>query len=242
MSGGTSAATATAATAASASAAAASTAAAAGTAAAATAAASAGAIGAGAGAIFDTALAASAASSTLATVGTVGSILSSGIGALGAIKSGQASSAAAKYNAQVAAQNAQLATQQATWAGAAGEAQVGQQSAKTRADVGAIMAAQAANNISVNQGSAVDVRSSASSLGELSAINIRSTATRQAYGLETQATSETGKSQLDTYQAEQDQLAGEVGGGSTLIGGASSAAYNYNKFLATNSPLSTIIS
>lgn len=55
--------------------------------------------------------------------------------------------------------------------------------------MGAIKAAEAAGNVDVNSGSAVDVQSSAAALGELNAITIRGNAAKEAYGYETQSTS-----------------------------------------------------
>ena len=182
---------------------------------------------------------AAAGASTLADIGLVSSLASAGIGAVGAIQQANASAASAKYNSEVASQNAKLAQQQATWASEAGNAQVSEQGAKTRAQVGGILAAQAANNVDVNSGSAVDVRSSASALGELNAINIRSDAARTAYGYETQASSDKAQSELDSSQAASDTIAGEVGAGSTLIGGIGNAAANYANFLSKSSPFSS---
>lgn len=179
----------------------------------------------------------SVSATTLAYVGLAASAAGAVTGAVGSAQSGNAAAAAANYNSEIQANNAKLATQQAQWAGQAGEAQAGAEAQKTKATVGAIQAAQAANGISVNSGSAVDVRSSASELGQLSAINIRSTAARQSYGLETQASSDTAQSQLDKFQGEQSQIAGDVGAGGDIISGAGSAASNYSKFLAQSSPL-----
>lgn len=169
------------------------------------------------------------------SIGLIGGGLQAVLGGIGAISSGNSAAAAAKYNSQVASQNAQIAQQNATFASQAGEEQVAEQSAKTRATVGAIQAAQAANNIDVNSGSALDVKSSASALGELSALNIRSNAARTAYSDLTQETSYKGQSNLDTFEAEQSQLAGEVGAGSSILGSVGNAGLNYAKYVA-NAP------
>lgn len=176
---------------------------------------------------------------TLADIGLYSSLGSSLIGGIGALQSGNAQSAASKYNAQIAAENSTIAQQNATWAGEAGEQQAGEASQKTRATVGAIQAAQAANNVDVNSGSAVDVRSTAAQLGELSAINIRSNAARSAYGYQTASTSQTAQSELDTYNAGQESLAGETGAATSLLGGAGNAGLNYAKYLQQSSPLSS---
>jgi hypothetical protein len=213
MSGGTSAATA-AGTAAAASSAAAASAAAAGTAAAAGAAAT----------------AAATTGFTLADAGLAASLVSAGVGALGSIQQGQAASNSAKYNASVAAANATISQQSAAYAGAAGASQAEQASLKTRSQVGAIEAGQAAGNIDVDSGSALDVRSSAQQLGELNALSIRSNAARTAYGYQVQAASETSQGQLDSYQAGADATGADISAGGTVLGGAGSAASNYAKF------------
>lgn len=194
-----------------------------------------GVVGAAAGGIFE----AATAGITLAQIGTIASLGSALVGGIGAITSGNASAASSRYNAQIAEENATIAKQNATWAGEAGAEQAGQASQKTRAEVGAIKAAQAANNVDVNSGSALDVRSTAAELGQLSAINIRSNAARSAYGYQTKAASEESQSQLDTFSGEQSSLAGEVGAGSTILGGAANAGLNYSKYLQQSSPISS---
>lgn len=146
------------------------------------------------------------------------------MGALGSIQQGQAAAASDKYNSQVAANNAQIATNNATLAGQAGAANAEQAQMKTRAQVGSIKAAQAANGINVNKGSAVDVQSSASELGELNAITIRSNAVKQAYGYQTQAASDMAQSQLDKSQAKYDASAGYTKAATGLLSSASTAS------------------
>ena len=171
---------------------------------------------------------------TAAGLGTAGSVLGSVVSGVGQLSSGNASLAAAKYNSQVASENAQIAQQNETWAAQAGEQQVGEQAQKTRATVGAIKAAQAANNVDVNSGSAVMLLPSAAALGELSALNIRSNAARTAYGYATQSASETSKSQLDTFEGEQAQIAGDVGAGASVLGGVGNAGFQFAKLVGNN--------
>lgn len=152
-----------------------------------------------------------------------------GISAFGAVEGAQAQSANAAYQSQIAANNAKIANQNASWTMQSGEAQAQQEGMKTRSEVGAIKAAQAGNNIDVNSGSAVDVRSSASQLGELNALTIRSNASRQAYGYETQSMNETAQSQLEASQSSQALDAGMFSVAGSLLGGASSFAGNYMK-------------
>lgn len=172
---------------------------------------------------------------TLAGVAETASIAGAAIGAIGAIQQGKAASASANYNSEVAANNAKIATQNANLAIQEGNAAVEQQQVKTRAEVGAIKANQAAGGIDVNTGSAVDVRSSAAQTGELSAINIRANAARTAYGYQTGAASDTGQAALDKSEASSAGIAGDIGGAATALSGAGNAALNYNKFVGSNS-------
>lgn len=174
---------------------------------------------------------------TIAAVGAAAAVAGAGAGAYSSIQAGNAASSSAKYNEQVSQQNAQLAQQNAVQASQAGEAQVAASQQKTRAQVGAIKAGEAASNVDVNSGSAVDVRSSAADLGELDAITVRSNAAKQAYGYETQNTSYEDQANLEAAQSENSSTAGEIGAGSTLIGGLGSASSNYARFMTQSSSM-----
>jgi hypothetical protein len=169
-----------------------------------------------------------------AAVGAAAAVIGGGVGAYGAIESSQASSEAANYQAQVSANNAKIASQNAEYATAAGEAQVTQSQLKTADVVGAIKTNEAASGLDVNSGSNVDVQSSAKELGELDALTIRNAAARQAYGYQTQSMSDVASGQLQQAQASQDITAGMFGAGSSILGGVSSAANQYGRYLQLN--------
>lgn len=143
-----------------------------------------------------------------------------GTSALGSIMQGVSASKSDKYNAQIAAENAKLATQNAALEGAVGESDVGIQGLKTRQDVGDIKAAEAGHGVDVNTGSAKAVQNSASELGMQSAMNIRSQAARQAYGLETQSVGFQNESALDKSKAGNDLIAGLQGASAAAAKGA----------------------
>lgn len=166
----------------------------------------------------------------LMIAGTVASAGAAAVGTMGAIKAGEAQKEAADYNANVAKTNAAIANQNAVHATQAGEEQAAMREQRTRATIGAIKANQAAGNIDVNSGSAVDVRSSAAALGELDAINIRANAARQAYGYQTQGASFTAQGQQDITAGENAETAGEIGAASTFLGGTGNAAENWARF------------
>lgn len=155
------------------------------------------------------------------------SLGSAAVGAYGAYQTGQAEKASALYNAKAALQNAQMAKTNAGLASEAGATQANMSEQRTRATVGAIKANQAASGVDVNSGSAVDVRSSAAELGELDALTVRSNATKEAYGYQTQAHNFETQSGLDKFEAANDATAGMINASSTFLGGAGNAANEY---------------
>jgi len=156
--------------------------------------------------------------------------LGGAVGALGAIQTAQAQAGAAKENAAIATINQNQATENATLASEAGSAQAGIQSQKARAQVGSIIANQAAGGIDVNTGSAKDTQLSERDVGELDALQVRSNATKEAYGYQTQATSFGDQAALDTTEAKNAQTAGNLNAASTFLGGLGSAGSTYAKY------------
>lgn len=163
----------------------------------------------------------------LETVSLVTSIAGAGIGALGSIASANAQANAANYQAQVARNNSILAEQQAQRTMAAGEQAAMQKGLQTRAKVGAIRAAQAASNVDVNSGSALDVQSSAAELGQLDTERETSRAALQAYGYRTQSSNFQAEAGLDEAKASSARIGGAFGAVGSLLSGAGNAAGKY---------------
>jgi hypothetical protein len=161
----------------------------------------------------------------LAGVGLAGTALS----AYGSYEQGQAQSASAQYQAQVAANNAKIARQNAVLEIQSGETQATNVGLKTRAVVGQEKATQGASGVNVNKGSAVDVRAGTEETGMLDALTVRSNAARRAYGYQVSATSDTAQSQLLQRQSEQAETAGDIGAFASLISGASTVGGQYMK-------------
>jgi hypothetical protein len=170
-------------------------------------------------------IAASALGGPLAIAGLAGSAIS----AVGTLFSGSSTAAADAYQAQVAANNAKIATQQSKFDIQAGEIQAVNQGLKTKATVGQQKAAQGASGIDVNSGSAVDVRAGTASRGVLDTLTIRSNAAKKAYSDEVTATSDTAQGQLDTFAGETATTGSEIGAAGTLLSGASTVGANYAK-------------
>lgn len=163
---------------------------------------------------------------SLAVVGAAGV----GLNAFGSYESGMSSSAAASYQAQIAANNAITANQNAKWDIQAGDIAATNEELKTRAQIGTAKANQGASGIDVNTGSSADVREGMTETGTANALTVRSNAAKQAYGAQVEAVSDTAQSKLDTMQAEQAQEAGEIGGLGSLLSGAATVGANYNKW------------
>jgi hypothetical protein len=142
----------------------------------------------------------------------------------GAYESGQAKAAADGYQAQVAANNAKIAQQDATLEIQSGEVAAFNRGLRTRAMVGSQKATQGASGIDVNTGSAADVRAGTEELGMLDALTIRSDAAKRAYAKEVEATSDTAQSQLLETESQQDAEAGVLGAAGSLLSGASSVS------------------
>lgn len=145
--------------------------------------------------------------------------LSSAFGAYSSIQSSD-------YQAQVARNNSQIASQNEVAALSAGAAQQQQNALRTQATLGNEKAAQASNGLDVNSGSALAVRAGTAGLGQLSDLTIRNNTARQAYGYGIAAES-------DEAQAQQDQAAGVSGALSDVLTGASKTSSLYTSMKQT---------
>lgn len=166
----------------------------------------------------------------LLAVGLAGAAVS----AFGSYESGQATAAAEAYQAQVAANNAIIAKQNARLDIQSGETQATNEELKTRAQVGTEKAGQGAGGIDVNTGSAADVRAGTSQIGYLDALTIRSNSAKQAYGQLVQGATDTAESQLLTMESGSAAEAGDIGAIGGLLTGASTVGGRYAAYQAGN--------
>lgn len=161
-----------------------------------------------------------------AALGSIGSgtlgLLGAGVSAVGAIAGGIAQRNMNNYQAEVAANNAKIAQQNATAAEQAGQEQAAAQSRKSAAMAGQILATQAANNVDVNSGSAVDVQVSQRETGKLDTANTLRNAEMQAYGYRTQSTNYEAQAALDRKAASNAPISAMLGATGGFLGSASS--------------------
>jgi hypothetical protein len=148
-----------------------------------------------------------------------------------AAMSAESSMQSANYNAQVAKNNQTIANQNASRSLEQGQQLEENQRLKTGSMVSAIGAQEAASGVNPNEGSALNVKSSAAETGELDALTIRYNANLGYINAKNQANAYGSQAQLDTAQ-------GEWGAMGSLLGGASSVSdkwMKYQQFGALNS-------
>lgn len=160
------------------------------------------------------------------TAGTVAlgvGIAAAAASAYGAISSGQ-------YQAAVARNNAKMAEQNQKYSIEAGNQQAQLQSMRSAQVQGQIRSALAADNVSVNSGSAETVQADQTASSDLDTETTLHNAFLQAYGYQTQA-------QSDNAQAGQDVTAGYEGAATDLLGASSSLGFKYANMQAGSGSL-----
>lgn len=165
----------------------------------------------------------------------------------GQIFSAVAASQSAKYNSQIASENAAQDLKYADTAAEIGNIDAAQSEQKTRAELGSIKANQGASGVEIGTGSSANVQASASQVGMLDAMTIRSNAARAAYGYQVGAVNEEAEAKLDKRESRNDLIAGATNAGTTVLGGAAKgvqtgmfsdpwSSYSANKGLAFQGP------
>lgn len=146
----------------------------------------------------------------------VATVAGAAVSAYGAVQQGKAQQEMSNYQAEVAQNNAKIATEK-------GEAQATQVGLANRQKLGAITTGEAASGVDVNTGSAGQVRQSAKLLGQTDVETAKSNAALQNYGFRTQ-------SSLDVFAGENAAAAGNIGAAGSLLSGASSVGSEYAQF------------
>lgn len=145
------------------------------------------------------------AGSSAVSVGAGLAALGTGVSAISAIQQGQAQSDAAKYNAQVAENNAIAARQKATFDEQMRREQLARVQAQARANIG--------KGGGEFTGSALDIMAENAAAAELDALAIR-------YGGETRATGLQAQAVVDRSQADSARVGGYFGAGAKILSGA----------------------
>lgn len=163
-----------------------------------------------------------------ATAALVAGVVGGGISAVGAVEGGAATAAAANYRAAVAANNAIIEKQNATYAEQAGSVAGTTQGLKGAQVAGKIKAGQAAGGVDVNTGSNKAVQAGQREVANLDTATTVNNSELQAYGYRTKAVSDTAESQLDTFTANQAPIGADIGAAGSLLSSASSLSSKWN--------------
>lgn len=155
----------------------------------------------------------------MTTPGQVGSAFQ----AFGDVLGGISKSRSDSYQAQVAKNNAQIFRNNATYAGAAGNAATEQAGLKARSQLDNVKASQAANGLDVNSGSAASVQGSEREIGLLDTQTVAHNAALQQYGYQVQATNYDSQANVDKAAAAEDLWEGGINAAGTLAGSPSVA-------------------
>jgi len=155
----------------------------------------------------------------------IGASLAGGImGAEGAKQSAAGQQQMYNYQAGVARVNSQIDLQNADYARNMGETQSMQYGMKSREQQGQIKVAQAASNLDVNSGSAVDVQESQRKIAGMDTAQIRSNAAKTAYDFDVKSTMDLNQSTLDIMGGENAKTAGDIKAMESIIGGIGSVS------------------
>ena len=181
----------------------------------------------------------------LAPVAGIAALAGAAVSAIGTIEGGEATQNMAAYQAQVAKNNQIIANQNAQYANEAGEAQAAATSLKGAAVAGKIKAGQAANNIDVNSGSAVNVQQSQREQAQLDTETVVNNAELTAYGYRTQAVGYGAQAGLETMEEEEAVPAAVTGAAGNLLSSASSVGFKLgggagNQSLQPGQPLNSL--
>jgi hypothetical protein len=157
-------------------------------------------------------------------------VAGTGLSAIGAVQSGNAQSSMYNYQAQVSRNNAAVSRLNAQDALAAGLYEESASKTKTGSIVNSAKAAQAANGIDVNIGTAVQVRDTTELVGAMDAAMIHYNANRKAFGLMAEAADLENQGQLLSMAAKNAKRSGQLGFATSIVSGASSLASRWSQY------------
>ena len=123
-----------------------------------------------------------------------------------------------QYQAQVAANNAQIAQNNAKAALAAGAVEEQNQRLLTEQRIGKVRANAGAAGVDPNFGSPLDLQSDTAKLGELDALTIRNNAARRAYGYQVEGLNQSAQASLYNSASYGSLLSGATSVGSKYMG------------------------
>lgn len=156
--------------------------------------------------------------------------IGTGVSAYGAIQQGQAQKAASAYQAQVAQNNATIASMNANAEIEKGNQQLQAAQEQASQRQGMIRAVMGAGGVELDNGSALRNQEGMAQVDQLNQATITSNAARAAWNYRNQSANYGAQAQIDTMQGNNAATAGYMSGFSSLLSGAGSFAKSYNSF------------
>lgn len=172
-----------------------------------------------------------AGGSFLGPAGAIAGAIGGAISAYGTYEGMESQSANAAFQAQVAANNAKIATQNFNLEIESGEQTAINQEMELRSKVATEKAGQAASGVDVNSGSFAAARAGTAETGTLDVMTNRSNTERKAYGYEVAATSDTAESELLSQESQQAATEAPIAATGSLLSSASTVGGSYAKYL-----------
>jgi hypothetical protein len=167
---------------------------------------------------------------TIAIASLAASVIGTGVGAVGAMQSAQAQSAAASYQAQVARNNAITQQQNAAYERQKTAVEAQNRDQKNKAQFGMIDAAQGANGFDLGSKSLVDTRASAAELGRLDTLTTSNNGERRAQAYDQAAVNAEASAGMYDMTASNAKSAGALNAFSTLLTGATGFGDRWSSF------------
>ena len=164
----------------------------------------------------------------LMAVSTAATVVGTGLSAYGKSKEANANRQAAEFNAAAYEENAKFAEYQADDAIRRGQIDVHRARLSTRQLIGQQRAAIGANNIRLDDGSALDIQMDAAMLGEMDAAVIRENANREAQGYRQQGVNYQGQAQVTRTGA--DNISPFLSAVPTVVAGAGAVSDRWLRY------------
>lgn len=167
---------------------------------------------------------------TMMSIALGASALSTGMGVFSAIQQGNAQSKQAKYQAEVARQNQQLAEEQASAERKQGYDNMIAKRQETAKLIGRQRAAMGASGVTVGEGSTLDLMADTAAQGEMDAIDAYNKGLDAAYNTELQAHNFGAQASAYDSQASSSKHAGYLNAASSALGGIADIGSTWANF------------
>lgn len=157
-------------------------------------------------------------------------IVGTGMSVIGSYNQAKTQKASLMYEAAVASNNAKMADYQGSQALLIGQQLEQNERLKTAQSIGSARTAMAANGIDLGEGTANDVLTTTTMMGERDALTIKDNAARQKWAYSVQAMNYRAEAQTDQAMSDSiDPTMAAVGSLLTGATGVASSYYNYKK-------------